>query len=247
MCDYLDPVVKADQCSQYVDDIGIAANNATDLIQNVRAVFQCIRKAGLKLTIEKCHFGIRQVEFFGRTISPRGISPQDQKIQNFFSSKLRYLKSKKALQGYLGIVIYYRIYIPSMAEKHKLSEKLFTAEVPINITSKLKDSFDSVIKALSDACALALKQLISRRELELMTDASSKSAGYALTIEDNTDQNIQSKRKTHAPVVFRSEIFSRAQLKISFYSREFLKLYMAFLEFALNFWEAKKTDNRSDR
>ena len=31
MREYLDPVVKADQCVQYVDDIGIAANNATDL------------------------------------------------------------------------------------------------------------------------------------------------------------------------------------------------------------------------
>ena len=31
MREYLDPVVKADQCAQYVDDIGIAANDATDL------------------------------------------------------------------------------------------------------------------------------------------------------------------------------------------------------------------------
>ena len=31
MREYLDPVVKADQCAQYVDDNGIAANNATDL------------------------------------------------------------------------------------------------------------------------------------------------------------------------------------------------------------------------
>ena len=69
MREYLDPVVKADQCAQYVDDIGIAANNATDLTRNIRAVFQCIRNAGLKLTIEKCHFGVRQVEFLGRTIS----------------------------------------------------------------------------------------------------------------------------------------------------------------------------------
>ena len=63
MREYLDPVVKADQCAQYVDDIGIAANNATDLARNIRAVFKCIRQAGLKLTIEKCHFGVRQVEF----------------------------------------------------------------------------------------------------------------------------------------------------------------------------------------
>ena len=63
MREYLDPVVKADQCAQYVDDIRLAANNATDLTQNIRAVFKCIRQAGLKLTIEKCHFGVRQVDF----------------------------------------------------------------------------------------------------------------------------------------------------------------------------------------
>ena len=40
MREYLDPNVKADQCAQYVDDIGIAANNATDLTRNIRAVFQ---------------------------------------------------------------------------------------------------------------------------------------------------------------------------------------------------------------
>ena len=39
MREYLDPVLKADQCAQYVDDIGIAANNATDLTRNIRAVF----------------------------------------------------------------------------------------------------------------------------------------------------------------------------------------------------------------
>ena len=42
MREYLDPVVTADQCAQYVDDIGIAANNATDLTRNIRAVFLCI-------------------------------------------------------------------------------------------------------------------------------------------------------------------------------------------------------------
>ena len=73
MRECLDPVVKADQCAQYVDDIGIAANNATDLTRNIRAVFKCIRQAGLKLTIAKCHFGVRQVEILDRTISSEGV------------------------------------------------------------------------------------------------------------------------------------------------------------------------------
>ena len=116
MREYLDPVVKADQCAQYVHDIGIAANKDTDLTRYIRAVFKCIRQAGLKLTNEKCHFGVRQVEFLGRTISPERIAPQARKIHNLLD-KLRFPKSKKALQRYLGFVNYYRSYLPRMAEK----------------------------------------------------------------------------------------------------------------------------------
>ena len=99
--EYLDRVVKADQCAQYVDDIGSAANNATDLTRNNRAVFKCIRQAGLKLTIGKCHFGVRQFEFLGRTNSPEGISPQARKIQNFLD-KIRFPKSKKGITALSG-------------------------------------------------------------------------------------------------------------------------------------------------
>ena len=249
MRENLDPVVKADQCAQYVDDIGIAANNTTDLTRNIRAVFKYIRQAGLKLTIEKCYFGVRQVEVLGRTISPEGISPQARKIQ-IFLKKLRFSKSKKALQRYLGNVNYYRKYIPRMAEELNPFYKLLKMEVPINITSELEETFHSVNKALSDACELALKQPIPEKQLVLMTDASFRSAGYALMIEDNPDQKIQSKRKTYAPVALGSKIFSPAQLKKSIYSKEFLAIYMAFLEFAHILWKATKprivlTDNKS--
>ena len=249
MREYLDPVVKADQCAQYVDDIGIADNNATDLTRNIRAVFKCIRQAGLKLTIEKFHFGVRQVEFLGRTFSPEGISPQAGKIQNFLD-KLRFRKSKKALQRYLGFVNYYRNYIPRMAEKLNPFYNLPKTEVPINNTSEMKETFDSVTKALSDACELALKQPIPGKQLVLITETSSRSAGYALMIEDNPDQKLQSKRETYAPVAFGSKIFSPAQLKMSMYSKEVLAIYMAFLEFAHILWEATKptivlTDNKS--
>ena len=83
-----------------------------------------------------------------------------------------------------------------------------------------------------------------------MTAGGFRKAGYALMIEDNPDQKIQSKRKTYAPVAFGSKIFSSAQLKMSIYSKDFLAIYMAFLEFAHILWEATKpnivlTDNKS--
>ena len=137
-----------------------------------------------------------------------------------------------------------------MAEKFIPFYKLLNAEVPIKVTSELKETFDSVNKSLSDACELALQQPIPGKQPVLMTDASLRSAGYALMIEDNPDQKIQSKRKTYAPVAFVSKIFSPAQLKMSFYSKEFLAIYMAFFEFAHILWEATKptivlTDNKS--
>ena len=137
-----------------------------------------------------------------------------------------------------------------MAEKLNPFYKLLKTEVPINITSDLKETFDSVNTALNNACEIALKQPIPGKQLVLMTDASFRSAGYALMIEDNPDQKIQSKRKTYAPVAFGSKIFSPAQLKMSIYSKEFLAIYMEFLEFAHILWEATQptivlTDNKS--
>ena len=69
-------------------------------------------------------------------------------------------------------------------------------------------------------------------------------------LEDNPDQKIQSKRKTYAPVAFDSKIFFPAQLKRSLYSKEFLAIYMTFLEVAHILWVATKptilpTDNKS--
>ena len=153
------------------------------------------------MTNEECLFGVRRVAFSFRTISSEGVLPQSQKIQSFLS-KLRFPKSKKALQSYLGFVIYYRNHLPRMAEKLNPFYEVLKSEVPINNTSELKETFGSVNNALNDACQVALKQPIPGKQLVKPTDASFRSAGDALVIEDNPDQKIQSKRKTFAPVAF---------------------------------------------
>ena len=107
----------------------------------------------------------------------------------------------------------------------------------INITLKLKETIHSVNKALSEDCEIAPKQLIRRKQLELMTDASFRSCGYAFMIEDDPDQKIQPMQKrTPSPLAFGSS----AQIKMSTYSKEFLAIYRAFFEFAHNLWQATK-------
>ena len=70
MREYLDKVIKADQCAQYADDIGIAANDADHIIANLRATFKCIQEAGLELKMHKFHFGATEFDFLGGTITP---------------------------------------------------------------------------------------------------------------------------------------------------------------------------------
>ena len=100
-----------------------------------------------------------------------------------------------------------------MAEKLNPFCKLLKAEVLINATSELKENFDSANKAPSNACEIALKQPLAEKHLVQMTDASFRSAGYALMIDDNPDQKIQSKGMTYAPVAFGSKIFSPGTTK----------------------------------
>ena len=92
-----------------------------------------------------------------------------------------------------------------MVEKVSPFYKLLKEEVPINIASGLNETFDSVNKALSNACELAFEEHFPGKQLVLTTDASFRSADYALMIEDNPDQMIHSKRKTYAPLAIETK------------------------------------------
>ena len=159
-----------------MDDIGIAANNATDLPWNIRADFRCIRLAGLKLTIEKCHFVVRHVEFLGRTIPTEGRHDNPTKFK-ILLNKLKFPKSKKIFTALSKVRKFLQKNIPRMAEKLNPFYKLLKAEVPINITSELKQSFDSVNNAPNVAFQLAFKRPNPGKPVVLMTDASFRSPG----------------------------------------------------------------------
>ena len=249
---YLDPVIKADQCAQYVDDIGIATNTPKQLIKNLRAVFQCLRKAGLKLSTAKCHFGVQEKDFHGWTITTKGVAPQKQKIIKFLE-KVKFLRSKKALQKYIGFYNYYRNYIPRLAERlTPFFQQLKTtdAKTKIPITPDIMKEFREINEALDRCCQLALRQPLPGKQLVLMTHASFQAAGYAVLIEDDPNQKYTSTRKTYAPIAYGSKTNSLSQIKMSIFAKKFLAIYMAFKDFGHIFWGATKpviitTDNKS--
>ena len=249
---YFDPVIKANQCAQNVDDIGTAANTPEQLIKNLRAVFQCQRKAGLKQSMAKSHFGVQEVIFLGRTITTKGVAPQKQKITKFLE-KFKFPRSKKELQRYIGFLNYYRNYIPRLAERLTTFFQLLKttdAKTKIPLTPDIMKEFREINEALDRCCQLALRQPLPGKQLVLMTDASFRAAGYAVLIEDDPNQKYTSTRKTYAPIAYGSKTFSPSQIKMSIYAKEFLAIYMAFKEFGHIFWGTTKpviimTDSKS--
>ena len=137
-----------------------------------------------------------------------------------------------------------------MSEKLQKFYVLLKLYYKITITEDLLDDYKAINTALTEACGLALKQPIKGRQYVIMTDASFRTSGYALMIEEKDDKKLTSKKKTFAPVAFGSKVFSPAQLKMSIYCEEFLAIYHAFLEYSHVLWEASlptlvMTDNRS--
>ena len=249
MREYLDRVIKADQCAHNVDDIGIAANDAEHLIKNLRATFECIREAVLKLTMHKCQFGATEIDFLGRTIIPEGVKPQKESITNFLE-KTKFPKSKKALQRYLGFLNYYRNYIPRLSEKLVPFFQLLKKEEKVLVTSDLIEQFNEINRDLDRCSKLALRQPLPNRQLVLMTDASFTAAGYAILTEDDPNQKFNSVKKSYAPITYGSKTFIPYQHKMSIYAKEFFAIYYAFKEFGHIFWGTPKTviiltDNKS--
>ena len=173
-------------------------------------------------------FRSHQVDFLGRTITPDGVAPQADKVKDFLS-KLRFPKSKKALQRYIGFL--------------KETSKFY-------VTTNLVEDFTNLNKLLKNSCQLALRQPLKDKQLIVMSDASFTAAGYAIMIEDDPSQKLQSKRKTYAPIAFGSKTVNPTQTKLSIYAKEFLSIYFVFVEFGHLMWGSTFpvivfTDNRS--
>ena len=157
--EYLDRVIKADQGAQNVDNIGMAANTAELLIKNLRTVFQCLRKAGPQLSMAKCHFGVQEVNFLGRTITTNGVAPQKQKITKF-REKVNFPQSKKALQRYTGFLKCYQNYKPRLAKwLTPFFQLLKTSDAKAKspITPHIMKELREINETLDRCCQLALR------------------------------------------------------------------------------------------
>ena len=93
----------------YLDDTNVFSWTFKDHIQNLREVFTRIRKAGLKLNLEKCTFCMKWLPFLRHVIEAKGISPDPEKIiaiQNILPPK-----NIIQLYSFLELARYYKRFI----------------------------------------------------------------------------------------------------------------------------------------
>jgi hypothetical protein len=109
----------------FLDDIVLYASSLADHDRKLRDVFNRLRKHNLKLQLDKCEFLRKDVVYLGHKISEHGVEPDAHKlevIQHFPTPR-----TLKQLKSFLGLVGYYRRFIPQFSKMvsplHKLLKK----------------------------------------------------------------------------------------------------------------------------
>ena len=66
---YLYQCIIADQCFQYVDDLGTAAFTFEQFLDNLTAIFESTAETGLKFSPSMCELGPIEMTFLSNTVS----------------------------------------------------------------------------------------------------------------------------------------------------------------------------------
>ena len=103
-----------DCCLVYMDDLLVYSDSRESHQTHVTRVFATLTKAGLKAKMSKCVFGASQVEFLGHTITHGTINMEETK-RNAILGWTSPLETAKQVRQFMGMVSYYRNFIPHLA------------------------------------------------------------------------------------------------------------------------------------
>ena len=65
----------------YLDDVLVASPSREQHECDLRNLLEALKNFGLVLNVKKCIFGVKQLEFLGHSVSARGISPLQSKVE----------------------------------------------------------------------------------------------------------------------------------------------------------------------
>lgn len=215
---FMDHVVRGlDFVYVYLDDVLVASNSPVEHEQHLRELFDRFTSFGLTINPTKCLFGVESLEFLGHHIDSHSIHPLDSKVSAIKDFPIP--NSIKQLQRFLGMINYYRRFIPNCsAILHPLTNLLRGSKKGVIFTPEAISAFESAKQAISNATALIHLNTDPSTRLILTTDASNCAVGAVL--QQVVDGELQ-------PLSFYSQKLSPAQSNYSAFGRELLAIYLS--------------------
>ncbi|CAH8648271.1 unnamed protein product [Dicrocoelium dendriticum] len=203
----------------YLDDILIASSSDEEHLHQLDALFQRLTQHGVTVNPDKCELGQSSIDFLGHRISASGIEALPDKIQALKDYPAP--SSFKQLRRFLGLVNYYRRFIPNCASiVQPMTDLLRGKQRSFHFPDDAKLSFEKLKDAISNIALLA--HLDTSSSLSLTTGASDTAVGAVL-------QQLIDHR--WIPLGFFSKRLQPAESRYSTFGRELLAIYLGIRHF----------------
>ena len=98
----------------YLDDIIIFSKSEEEHLQHLEEIFLRLRKFGLKMKREKCSFFKKHIQYLGHLVSEQGFEPLPEKLKSI--KDMPALRTLKEVKQFLGLIGYYRKFVPRFAD-----------------------------------------------------------------------------------------------------------------------------------
>ncbi|BHF72298.1 hypothetical protein SprV_0401536200 [Sparganum proliferum] len=203
----------------YIDDLLVASRNEEEHKEHLALVFDRLDKFGVVINPSKCVLGVPSLEFLGHQVDSEGLRPLPSKVdtvRNFPPPT-----SKRQLQRFLGMVNFYRRFLPNCADLMlPLTNMLSGPKGPLELTGEALTAFERIKNSLADATLLT--HPAPEAQLSLMVDASTVAVGAVL------QQHLAGSTQ---PLAFFSKKLLPAETRYSTFGRELLAIYLAVKHF----------------
>ena len=98
----------------FIDDIIIFSESWSEHLSHIRHILQALRDASLTAKPSKCMFGFEEIEFLAHIVGKGEVRPLQEKVEAI--NNIPPPKTKKQIRSFIGMIGFYRKFIPHFAE-----------------------------------------------------------------------------------------------------------------------------------
>ena len=129
-------------CLCYLDDVIVFGRDFNEHYDRLKMVLERLRSHNLRAKLEKCTIAARQVSFLGHVVSASGIMPDPAKIDAV--NNITSPRNIKDIRSFLGLVGYYRKFIPGFSSIAAPLLKLTQKSAHFNWTDACEQAFQQL-------------------------------------------------------------------------------------------------------